>query len=69
MGEDILGLPEAEARRRLAQSGLSVTEIVTAPPRRQVGSGVLRVVQQRQSTEGEVVLVVARFPLLAVVRA
>ena len=66
MGEDSLGLPVAEARRRLAPSGLSVTEVVTASPRRQVGSGVLRVVQERQSTEGEVTLVIARFPLLAV---
>jgi len=58
---DVLGLPLAEARRRLAEAGVTVVEeAVTAPPRGAV-AGETRVVRQRRRDE-TVALVVAAFP-------
>jgi hypothetical protein len=65
MGQDVLGLPADEAREHLAQQGLQVRKLVTAPPGRPLESGVWRVVQQHQAGAGEVLLVIARFPTLA----
>lgn len=60
---DVLGLRVAEARRRLAQAGVTeVREERTAPPRGGA-EGALRVVRVRTSPPGAA-LVVASFPEL-----
>lgn len=61
---DVVGLPLAAARVRLAEAGLpEPRELATAPPRRPPATGVPRVVQQR-SQGGQVTLVTALFPAL-----
>lgn len=61
---DVLGLPIAEARHRLAEAGApQLCEQPTVPPRRTCPGGVSRVVQQRPEPD-RVVLVTAAFPAL-----
>lgn len=77
--QDLVGLPLAEARRRLAGAGLSVTVAVTAAPEeparrraRQVGPRLTlwRVVRaEAGEAPGQVRLLVAAFPLPPLPRA
>lgn len=65
----MLGLPLAQARERLAAAGATeVREVTTAPPRRPLQTGIMRVVQQREAN-GAVVLVIALFPVLQIASA
>ena len=60
---EVLGLPVAEARRRLAEAGVTeVVEVATAPPRGAT-EGEARVVRQRER-DGCVSLTLAVFPEL-----
>ena len=49
---DLVGLPLAEAEPILHARGLRYETTVTAPPNRPVGVGELRVVAQRATPEG-----------------
>lgn len=49
---DLVGLPWVEAEPILVASGLSYETTVTAPPNRPIGVGELRVVAQRATPQG-----------------
>lgn len=57
---DLVGLPWTEAEPILIDRGLSYTWKVTAPPSRPVGVGELRVVAQRETPEGLVLVLAHR---------
>jgi beta-lactam-binding protein with PASTA domain len=59
---DLIGLPEKEARARLAELGMAVEIRVTVPPRKKTSEEPLRVVRQRLLAPGRVELVLAAFP-------
>ena len=60
---DVLGLPLTEAQSRLRQAGQeSWVERPTAPPARGWAEGVVRVVQQRATPDGGLLLVTSVFP-------
>lgn len=49
---DLVGLPRAEAEPILASRGVPFHSTVTAPPNRPIGLGELRVVAQRETAQG-----------------
>ncbi|MDR7417974.1 MAG: PASTA domain-containing protein [Armatimonadota bacterium] len=57
---DVLGWPLDEARQALEAAGLRVEVVETRTPRPVRLSGALRVVRQRQATDGLVSLVATR---------